>query len=356
MLLFKKLPDIDKLRARRDIKGLLDALQYRKIWMDAVDALVQIGKPAVDPLVAALNENKAGQKQDWIRCCAIISLGRIASATPEGSVLDTALLNIKTIIDREDHELTWSAVEALTLILSRSQDSTLCVRMLEMLAAVQERGKANERSQVIDSIKRNLVDSNNSFIRDRIEDLIIKGLKDSIAEIRKEAAEALGQMGSQKSVEPLRITCIDESSEVRQAASKAIEILRQKHIPVYEVSDSPWFTGAYTWEQMVKAFIRLELPKPSPDYRGLNERIQNFGAAERHGVWIWVAQKAENKSDKMRCYLEALYNDPDPASLAWDWLSGKYDPAMNILARSSPKTPETVKALREKLGPILEQH
>ena len=261
---------------------------------------------------------------------------------------------IKTIIEKEDHDLTWAAIEALTVIVSRSQDSELCLPLLDMLATVLERGQVEERFQVIFSVEYQLVDSNNPSICDRIVDLLIKGLKDPIAKTRKKAAEALGQVGSQKSVEPLRVAEVDENYEVGQAAKKAIQALHQRHIPVYEVSDKPWFTDAYTWEQLAKAFIRLELPRPFPDYQGFNERIRDFGAAERHGAWIRVAQKSEDKAVKIRCYLEALYNDPDPASVAWGWLSGWNDPAMNILSHHSPKTRETVEALRKKHIPILE--
>lgn len=119
-----------------------------------------------------------------------------------------------------------------------------------------------------------------------------------------------------------------------------------------QVSDGPWFTGANTWEQLAKAFIRLELPKQSPNYHGLAQRIQGFGAAERHAAWIRVAQELTNKTDKMRCYLEALYNDPDPTSIAWDWLNGQYDPMMSILGPHSPKTRKTVEELRRAHRPI----
>ena len=50
-------PNIDKLKTKRDIKGLIKALNYSKnenIRTEAVRALVNIGKPAITPLIQAL--------------------------------------------------------------------------------------------------------------------------------------------------------------------------------------------------------------------------------------------------------------------------------------------------------------
>ena len=61
---------------------------------------------------------------------------------------------------------------------------------------------------------------------------------------------------------------------------------------------------------------------------------------------------AIDKIASMRCYLEALYNDPDPNSVAWDWINGKNDKEINIMTASDPKSLETVKNLRKKYMPI----
>jgi hypothetical protein len=53
-------PNVEKLRAKGDIQGLIKALEWEKderVPEMAVDALVSIGEPAVEPLIAAFNEN-----------------------------------------------------------------------------------------------------------------------------------------------------------------------------------------------------------------------------------------------------------------------------------------------------------
>jgi hypothetical protein len=54
----------------------------------------------------------------------------------------------------------------------------------------------------------------------------------------------------------------------------------------------------------------------------------------------------------VRCYLEALYHDPDPHSIAWGWLNGQYDKDRNLLASGSPRTRATVEKLRDQYGAI----
>ena len=68
-------PNIEKLKARQDIKGLIKALGYKKdgtIRQAAAEALVRIGAPAVEPLTAAV-----GDSDKDVRCAAVQALGRI---------------------------------------------------------------------------------------------------------------------------------------------------------------------------------------------------------------------------------------------------------------------------------------
>jgi HEAT repeat protein len=60
MPLFGGPPNVGKLKAKRNIKGLINALGYKKDWgirRDAAEALRQIGDArAVEPLIAALKD------------------------------------------------------------------------------------------------------------------------------------------------------------------------------------------------------------------------------------------------------------------------------------------------------------
>lgn len=122
-------------------------------------------------------------------------------------------------------------------------------------------------------------------------------------------------------------------------------------------SQDPWYAGSFGWDQVSKAFVRLESVKPDPDYRSLAEHIAPFPPQERHAVWIEVAQSASSRSARTRAYLEALHDDPDPASVAWSWLDGDFDlmdKVEHVLGPADPHTLATVDGLRERLGSIVE--
>jgi hypothetical protein len=122
-------------------------------------------------------------------------------------------------------------------------------------------------------------------------------------------------------------------------------------------SQDPWYAGAAGWTQLSLAFLRSELVKPDPDYRSLAEQIAAYPAEERHAVWVEVAQSASSRAARTRAYLEALHNDPDPASVAWGWLDGDFDlmdKVEHVIGPADARTLATVEERRERLGSIIE--
>ena len=122
-------------------------------------------------------------------------------------------------------------------------------------------------------------------------------------------------------------------------------------------SQDPWYAGAAGWTQLSMAFLRSELVKPDPDYRSLAEQIAAYPAEERHAVWVEVAQSASSRAARTRAYLEALHNDPDPASVAWGWLDGDFDlmdKVEHVIDPADARTLATVEECRERLGSIIE--
>jgi hypothetical protein len=122
-------------------------------------------------------------------------------------------------------------------------------------------------------------------------------------------------------------------------------------------SQDPWYAGSSGWTQLSKAFQRLELVKPDPDYRSLVEQVAFYPAEERHAVWVEVAQSATSRAARTRAYVEALHNDPDPASVAWGWLDGDFDlmeKVEHVIDPADPRTLATVERVRERLGSIIE--
>jgi hypothetical protein len=122
-------------------------------------------------------------------------------------------------------------------------------------------------------------------------------------------------------------------------------------------SQDPWYAGAAGWTQLTLAFLRSELVKPDPDYRSLADQIAAYPAEERHAVWVEVAQSASSRAARTRAYLEALHNDPDPASVAWGWLDGDFDlmdKVEHVIDPADARTLATVEECRERLGSIIE--
>ena len=100
-------PNVAKLQAKGNVKGLLKALQFQKnseVRVSACTALGQIGDPsAVEPLIAALRDRYGRVSED-----AAIALGKIGNAR--------AVDILKAAQDPESivlHELRQAAAEAL---------------------------------------------------------------------------------------------------------------------------------------------------------------------------------------------------------------------------------------------------
>lgn len=71
-------PNVKKMKARRDMQGLIKALRYKKddkTCKAAAEALVEIGAPAVEMLIAALRDS-----DDDVRQSAAMALGEIGDA------------------------------------------------------------------------------------------------------------------------------------------------------------------------------------------------------------------------------------------------------------------------------------
>ena len=80
-------PKIEKMKANKDIDGLIDAVRYRRDWktrMRAVDILGEIGdKRAVEPLIEALeDENK------HVRLASVVALGKIGDRRAVESLIE----------------------------------------------------------------------------------------------------------------------------------------------------------------------------------------------------------------------------------------------------------------------------
>jgi hypothetical protein len=121
--------------------------------------------------------------------------------------------------------------------------------------------------------------------------------------------------------------------------------------------DAAWYDGVSGWLPLSRAFIDRELGTPEPDFRSFADRLASNPAAERHAGWIGVAQSAPSRMGRTRAYVEALYNDPDPTSVAWSWLDGDFDlmeRVEHVLSPDDEHTPAMVETVRNRIGSIVD--
>ncbi len=98
-------PKVLRLKARSDIQGLIKALEYEKDYVvpqQARDALVAIGLPAVEGLIAMLNQHDL---RGTARNCGIAALGEIGDARGLDSII--------AALRYENHFIRCAAAKAL---------------------------------------------------------------------------------------------------------------------------------------------------------------------------------------------------------------------------------------------------
>lgn len=170
MGIFDRKPNIEKMKAKKDVKGLLKALQYKEasVRAEAAKSLAEIGdERAVEPLIHALKD------EDWM------VVGEAASAL--AAIGDTR------------------AVEPLIQALKTEE---LMVRGVAALAL--------------------------GYIEDKraVEPLIL-ALKDEDWRVREEAASALKNIG-EPAIESLTKAMEDKDKDVRETAKETLGKIKAK--------------------------------------------------------------------------------------------------------------------------------
>lgn len=192
-------PNIEKMKAKRDVQGLIKALSYPKdadVRDAAAGALAEIkDAQAVEPLIAALKDSDIDMRK-----AAAISLDKLKNTQAVEPLI--SVLKDK----REDISVRRLAAKALGNIGD--------IKTVESFIAGLEDRNWLVRGNAAESL---------GMIRDvRAVDPLIATLKDNQWSVRKNAAEALGLIGDIRAVEPLISTLKDSVSDVREAVANAL--------------------------------------------------------------------------------------------------------------------------------------
>jgi len=174
--------------------------RYAKIRADLVEMLHQIGSKGLEPMIAALRDANVphGVKSTLIRL-----IGRINNPS--------AIPSLESLQSSSDAELG-----------------------MEINIALYQLGKTGYRSKIIAGLSnsgaavRRAAAKAMQEINEPPTDVILKGLKDSDAQVRMYSAQTLTKLPTQNAINPLiEILKSDENESAKQAAKEALMVHSQ---------------------------------------------------------------------------------------------------------------------------------
>lgn len=238
-------PNVEKLKAKGDVKGLIRASNYKKeapvveylsskvlmhehekVREAAIEALGKIGDMrAVDPLGKALKD-----KSIWVRQAAVKALGQIR--TPQ-----TVELLIVALKDNDHNYVRQAAAKVLGEVrdtqavaplieMLKDRDSSVRDRAVEILGQIGDKRAVEPLIEMLkdkdDRVQIQAVRALGNIGDAQAVEPLIELLKDE--KVRLSAVETLGQIGDKRAVEPL-VTVLINADE--WGLEKVAETLKQ---------------------------------------------------------------------------------------------------------------------------------
>lgn len=227
-------PNVDKMKAKKDIKGLVKALGYEKdssVIASASLALVELRELAVEPLVEALANEDQELRQSAVR--TLVRIGRPATeplimalrsfTTRRGALealqnigrpaLTRAVGRLLADVEGADDQVRGEAIEALVEIGEPA---------VEILISSLSNQGLNDRKVAVGMV---IVTTGTSDAIPYYQDLITQineALREPGFNARAAAASALGKIGDRRAVEPLTAALLEEDQLLRWCAAGAL--------------------------------------------------------------------------------------------------------------------------------------
>jgi|GEM_PF-6947358 len=194
-------PNVEKLKARKDVDGLIKALKYKRheyIQREAARALRDIGDEAVPHLIQALKD-----ETPIVRNFVANILGEIGDAR----AVEPLIMTLKD----EDTYIRKEAAESL----GNMRDA----RAVEPLIMTLEDENPDVRKKAAKALGK---------MRDaRAVESLIRALKDGDDHVRRMAIYALGEIGDARYVEPIIRALKDENPVVRKKAAEVLGKMKE---------------------------------------------------------------------------------------------------------------------------------
>jgi HEAT repeat protein len=219
-------PNVEKLKAKGNVEGLIKALGYQKDWRvreAAASALGEIGDArAVESLIAALKDSDADVRQaaagaldkmDWQpdqdenEAAYWVAKGEWSRCVRIGEAAAEPLI---AVLKGSGHEAREAAVEAL---------GQLGEPAVEPLIVALKDDDADVREAVV-GVLGEIGDA-------RAVEPLIAMLKDESWAMREAAVKALGRLGDTRAMEPLIAMLKDDDEDVREAVAESLGHLRR---------------------------------------------------------------------------------------------------------------------------------
>ena len=185
-------PNVEKLKEKSNIKGLIKALGYEKddgVRDEAAEALKQIGNPAVEMLIVFLKDDK--------------NLLRIGSARVLGAIGNSQAIGpLKITLDDGEKDIRQAAAKAL-----------------DKLDWQPDQSKSGAAYWIINGQWDQCVEIGEPAIEP-----LFATLKDDGEGVRQAAIEALAKIG-EPAVTPLITKFQDEDQEIRSAVIVAVSLV-----------------------------------------------------------------------------------------------------------------------------------
>ena len=234
-------------------------------WQDAVDALVKIGEPAVEPLIRTLQNRNI---KAWvIHARAVDALAKIGSRQAIDAVVEsvkntglnpyvrgsaalivaelkpTEAVKVLSRASRDNGQFVrWKCVQALGM-LGDKKGAVALVRALNdydqyvRAAAARSLGQIrieNAANELIDTLKDESwivrLNAREALVQIGANEQLIAALKDESSLVRWQAAWVLGKTKSQKAIEPLIEVFADDDWMVSDEAAVALTKINSEKV------------------------------------------------------------------------------------------------------------------------------
>ena len=213
-------PNIEKMKSRRDVQGLIKALDYEKdgfVRSQAAYALRELGNArAVEPLIAALKDKESG-----VKMVAVAALGELCAQLGDAALCTRAVQPLIAALGDSEVHVRIHAAEALDRIGSHLEDAPLRARAVEPLIAALDNNDPSVRIEAGEALGRIGIPA--------VEPLIAV-LQGGHSSLRQLAATTLGEIGDPRAVTPLMQIALKpgiDKQERKSAGEALVRIYKQ---------------------------------------------------------------------------------------------------------------------------------